>query len=67
LATYRLGKKIFTKPIFNRGSISKIYKELKKLTTKIPNNPVKNWGIDLNLEFTTEESQMPEKYLKFTY
>jgi hypothetical protein len=36
--------------------ISKIYKELKKLTTKKPNNPIKNWSIELNREFTTEES-----------
>jgi hypothetical protein len=32
----------------DRGLIAKIYKELKKLTTKIPNNPIKKWGIELN-------------------
>jgi hypothetical protein len=49
----------------DRGLISKIYKELKKLTTqKKPNNPIKNWGIELKREFKTEESQMAEKHLK---
>jgi hypothetical protein len=44
--------------------MSKIYKELKNLTTKTPNNPIKKWGIELNREFTTEEFPMTENQLK---
>ena len=42
----------------------KYIKELEKLITKKPNNPIKKWGIELNQEFTTEESRMAEKHLK---
>ena len=47
-----------------RRQISKIYKYLKKLSTKNPNNPIKKWDIELNQEFTTEEARMAEKHLK---
>jgi hypothetical protein len=60
----QIGRKIFTNPTSNRGLISKICKELKKLTTKNPNNPIKKWSIEINQEFTTEESRIAEKHLK---
>jgi hypothetical protein len=42
-------KKIFTNPTSDRGLMSKIYKELKKLITKTPKQPKpKKWGIELN-------------------
>jgi hypothetical protein len=54
----------FTKSTANRGLISKIYKVLKQLTTKKPNNAIKKKsGIELNREFTTEEFEMSEKHL----
>ena len=32
-----------------------MYKELKKLDSRKPNDPIKNWGTELNKEFSTEE------------
>jgi hypothetical protein len=36
-------EKIFTNPKSDRELISNIYKELKKLDSRKPNNPIKNW------------------------
>jgi hypothetical protein len=38
-------EKNFTNPTSNRGLISKIYKELKKLITKKTKQPHQKWGI----------------------
>ena len=57
-------EKIFTNPTTDRGLISKIYKELKKLDSRETNNPIKKWGSELNKEFTAEECRMAEKHLK---
>jgi hypothetical protein len=47
--------KIFTNPKSNRGVISNIYKELKKLDSRKPNDLTKKWGTELNKEFSTVE------------
>jgi len=57
-------EKIFTNPTTDRGLISKIYKELRKLDRRETNNPIKKWGSELNKEFTAEECRMAEKHLK---
>jgi hypothetical protein len=39
---------VFTNPKLDREIISNIYKELKKLDSRKPNNSIKNWGTELN-------------------
>jgi hypothetical protein len=57
-------KKNFTNPTSNTGLISKIYTELMKLTSKKHETiQSKKWDIELNREFTTDESRMDEKHL----
>jgi hypothetical protein len=49
-------ERIFTNPKSDRGLISIIYKQLKKLDSRKPNNPIfKKWSIELNKELSTEE------------
>jgi hypothetical protein len=48
----------------NKGLISRIYKELKKLNPQRINTPMKNWAHELNREFPKEEVQMASKYMK---
>ena len=55
---------IFTYPKSDRGLISNIYNELKRVDSRKSNNPIKKWGSELNKEFSTEEYQMAEKHLK---
>ena len=54
--------KIFTNPASNRGLISKIYKDLKKLDINKPNNPFKRWGTKLNIEFSKGISNGQETF-----
>jgi hypothetical protein len=56
IGNLQIAEIIFTNSTSDRGLISKIYKELKKLACKVPNNTIKNWGTELNSEFTIEES-----------
>ena len=48
-------KWIFTYPKSDRGVISNIYKELKRVDSRKSNNPLKRWGSELNKEFSPEE------------
>ena len=57
-------ERIFTYPKSDRGLISNIYKELKKVDSIKSNNPIKKWGSELNKDFSPEEYQMAEKHLK---
>jgi hypothetical protein len=44
-------EKIFTNPTSNRELRHNIYKELKKLDSRKPNNLIKKWGPELNRIF----------------
>jgi hypothetical protein len=57
-------ERIFTNTKSDKGLISNIYKELKKLDSRNSNNPIKQWGTELNKEFSTEEYRMAEKHSK---
>ena len=48
-------EKIFTNSISDRGLIFNVNKELKKLDSREPNNPIEKWGTELNKEFSTEQ------------
>jgi hypothetical protein len=49
-------ERIFTYPKSDRGLISNIHKELKKVDSRKSNNPIKKWGSELNKESSPEES-----------
>jgi hypothetical protein len=57
-------EKIFASYSSDKGLISRIYRELKKLNPQRINIPVKKLGHELHREFSKEEVQMSSKYMK---
>jgi hypothetical protein len=57
-------EKIFSSYSSYKGPISRIYRELKKLSSQGINTPMKKWAHELNRGFTKEEVQMASKYIK---
>jgi hypothetical protein len=57
-------EKIFAGYTSDKGLITRIYRELKKLNSSKINKPIKKWTTELNRTFSKEEIQVAKKHMK---
>jgi hypothetical protein len=57
-------EKIFASYTSDKGLMTRIYRELKKLNSPKINEPIKKWATELNRSFLKEEIQMAKKPMK---
>jgi hypothetical protein len=56
-------EKIFASYISEKGLITRIYLELKKLNSPKINDPIKKWATELKRTFSKEEVQMTKNHI----
>jgi hypothetical protein len=57
------GEKIFASYTSDKGLITRIHRELKKINSPKINEPIKKWAIELHRTFSKEEIQMAKKHM----
>jgi hypothetical protein len=64
MVTKLRGQPAFVSYISDKGFITRIYRELKKLNSQRINDPMKKWENKLNRAFSKEAVQMAKKHMK---
>jgi hypothetical protein len=57
-------EKIFASYTSDKGVITRIYRELKKVKSPKLNEPIKKWATELHRTFSKEKVQMAKKHMK---